>query len=145
MATYNPTFFYSLLTFLHFWIKNSLDCNIFLFPLRSKEAKHDRMKEQQNYWKITDNHKSVNLQYNTLGCLDDGTNELSTKRLMFQELFFFMISRKILCKNPFIFFSYFSIKIKSCALSLKNHKKNNAWDVRLLVKDLFVPSSSNPA
>ena len=107
MATYNPTFFYSLLTFLHFWIKNSLDCNIFLFPLRSKEAKHDRMKEQQNYWKITDNHKSVNLQYHTLGCLDDGTNELSTKRLMFQVLFFFMISCKILCKNPFNLFSYF--------------------------------------
>ena len=32
--------------------------------------------------------KSVNLQYNTLGRLDDGTNELSTKRLMFQVLFF---------------------------------------------------------
>ena len=27
--------------------------------------------------------KSVNLQYITLGCLDDGTNESSTKRLMF--------------------------------------------------------------
>ena len=37
------------------------------------------------YW----NMKSVNLQYNTLGCLDDGTNESSTKRLMFQVLFFF--------------------------------------------------------
>merc|ERR1712016_26656 len=33
--------------------------------------------------------KSVNLQYNTLGRLDDGTNESSTKRLMFQLLFFF--------------------------------------------------------
>ena len=32
--------------------------------------------------------KSVNLQYITLGCLDDGTNELSTKSLMFQVLFF---------------------------------------------------------
>ena len=36
--------------------------------------------------------KSVNLQYNTLGCLDNGTNELSTKRLIFQVFFFFMIS-----------------------------------------------------
>ena len=35
------------------------------------------------------NIKSVNLQYNTLGRLDDGTNESSTKRLMFQALFFF--------------------------------------------------------
>jgi hypothetical protein len=32
--------------------------------------------------------KSVNLQYNTLGCLDDGTKEMSTKSLMFQVLFF---------------------------------------------------------
>ena len=31
--------------------------------------------------------KSVNLQYITLGCLDDGTNELLTKSLMFQVLF----------------------------------------------------------
>ena len=28
--------------------------------------------------------KSVNLQYITLGCLDDGTNESWTKSLMFQ-------------------------------------------------------------
>ena len=32
--------------------------------------------------------KSVNLQYITLDCLDDGTNESSTKSLMFQVLFF---------------------------------------------------------
>ena len=53
--------------------------------------------------------KSVNLQYNyyTLGRLDDGTNESLTKRLMFQVSFFFMISCKILCKNPFNLFSYF--------------------------------------
>ena len=31
--------------------------------------------------------KSVNLQYSMLGCLDDGTNDLSTKSLMFQVLF----------------------------------------------------------
>ena len=74
--------------------------------------------------------KSVNLQYNTLGRLDDGTNESSTKRLMFQVLFFFMISCKILCKNPFNLFSYFfykitKIKIKSfeCPKSIKSIKK----------------------
>ena len=33
-------------------------------------------------------YKSVNLQYITLGCLDDGTNESSTKSLIFQVLFF---------------------------------------------------------
>ena len=32
--------------------------------------------------------KSVNLQNDTLGCLDDGTNESSTKSLIFQALFF---------------------------------------------------------
>ena len=32
--------------------------------------------------------KSVNLQYITLGCLDDGTNKSETKTLMFQVLFF---------------------------------------------------------
>ena len=36
-----------------------------------------------------DDQKSVNLQYITLACLDDGTNESSTKRMMFQVLFFF--------------------------------------------------------
>ena len=51
--------------------------------------------------------KSVNLQYNTLGRLDDGSIESSTKHLMFQVLFFFMISFKILCKNPLNLFSYF--------------------------------------
>ena len=53
--------------------------------------------------------KSVNLQYITLGCLDDGTNKSLTKCLMFQVLFFFMISCKILCKNPFNLFSYVSL------------------------------------
>ena len=35
--------------------------------------------------------KSVNLQYITLGCLDDETNESSTKGLMFQVLFSFIL------------------------------------------------------
>ena len=35
--------------------------------------------------------KSVNLQYITLGCLDDGTNESSTKSLIFQVLYFSML------------------------------------------------------
>ena len=56
--------------------------------------------------------KSVNLQYNTLGRLDHGTNESSTKRLIFQVSFFFMISCKILCKNRFNLFSYFFIKLQ---------------------------------
>ena len=34
----------------------------------------------------------------------NGTNESSPKRLMFQVFIFFIISCKILCKNPFLFF-----------------------------------------
>ena len=75
-------------------------------------------------------HKSVNLQYITLVCLDDGTNESLNERLMFQVSFFYMISCKILCKNPFNLFSHFfykitKIKIKSfeCPKSIKSWKK----------------------
>ena len=55
--------------------------------------------------------KSVNLHYNTLGRLDDGTNESLTKCLMFQVLFSFMISCKILCKNQNLL-SYFFIELQ---------------------------------
>ena len=54
----------------------------------------------------------LNLQYNTLVCLFAGTNESSTKRLMFQVLFFFMISCRILCKNTFNLFVYFFKKLQ---------------------------------
>ena len=40
--------------------------------------------ESLGVWEL----KSVNLWYITLGRLDDGTNESSTKCLMFQVLFF---------------------------------------------------------
>ena len=88
---------------------------------------------------------------NTLGCLDDGTNESSSKRLIFQIFFFSMISCKILCKNPFnLFFHFFyiitKIKIKSfeCTKSIKSIKIDNTWNIRLLVNDSFVPSSKQP-
>ena len=48
--------------------------------------------------------KSDNLQYNTLVRWFAGTNDSSTKCLMFQVLFFFTISFKILCKNCFVLF-----------------------------------------
>ena len=61
-----------------------------------------------------------------LGRWADGTNESSTKHLMFQVLFFFMISCRILCKNTFNLFVYFlkkntEIKVKSfeCPKSIK--------------------------
>ena len=52
--------------------------------------------------------KSVNLQYNTLGRLDVGTNESSTKRLMFQELFFFhdFLQNSFQKSFQFIFFFF---------------------------------------
>ena len=37
--------------------------------------------------------KSVNLQYITLGCLDNGTNELLTKSLIVQVSFFYTFYR----------------------------------------------------
>ena len=43
--------------------------------------------------------KSDNLQYNTLGCWVNGTNDSSTKRLMFQALFLFIISYRLRAKN----------------------------------------------
>ena len=60
--------------------------------------------------------KYDNLQYNTLGCWVAGT---IVKHLMFQVLFFYIISCKILCKTPFNLYFYFFIhnfiemKIKS--------------------------------
>ena len=72
--------------------------------------------------------KSVNLQYNMLGLLDDGKNESSTERLMFRVLFFFMISCKILCKNPIISYLFYKITKKNmksfeCPKSIKSIKK----------------------
>ena len=67
---------------------------------------------------------------------------------MFQVLFFSMISCKILCKNRFNLFSHFlynftKIEIKSfeCHKSMRNYKKDNAWNIRLLVNESFVPAN----
>ena len=68
------------------------------------------------FWPKTfmrDRHfKSDNLQYNMLGRWVDGTIVSSTKCLMFQVLFFFIISCKILYKNPFNLFSHFFTKLR---------------------------------
>ena len=71
--------------------------------------------------------KSVNVQYNTLGQWDDGPNESSTKRLMFQvHIIFFMSSCKTLGKILSIYFLLFhkitNMKIKSfeCPKSIKS-------------------------
>ena len=89
----------------------------------------------------------INLQYNMLGCLDDGTNESSTKRLVFQVLFFFMISCKILCLFAYFFNKITKVKIKSfeCPKSIKSVKNNDTWNIRLFVDNSFVPSSKQPS
>ena len=56
--------------------------------------------------------------------------------------FFFIISCKILCKNCFNLFSYNFTKIKIKSFegpkSIRNYKKNNAWNIRRLVDSSFV-------
>ena len=87
--------------------------------------------------------KSVNLQYNTLVCLADGTNHSSTKCLMFQEYFFFIKSQNIILKKNFTFFyKIMKMKIQSfeCPKSLRRYGKNT-WNVRCLVNKSFVPSA----
>ena len=59
-----------------------------------------------------------------LGRWDDGTNESLTKRLMFQVLFFFMISCKIRCKKPFNSFYYFFYKITKIKLTSFEYSKS---------------------
>ena len=74
--------------------------------------------------------KSVNLEYNTLVCWANGTKVLSTKRLMFQELFFFHKILQISLQKPFQFFFSFlykitKMKMKSfeCPKSIKSINK----------------------
>ena len=54
-------------------------------------------------WVLGQDVKSVNLQYNTPGCLDDRTNKSSTKSLMFQVLFFFILFIDLEHSKLFIF------------------------------------------
>ena len=72
--------------------------------------------------------KSDNLQYNWLVPWFPGTNNLSTKCLMFQALFFFTFTK---------------VKTKSfeCLKSMRNYKKDNTWNIRHLVEELFGPST----
>ena len=93
--------------------------------------------------------------YNIIRCYNiihwfAGTNDSSTKRLMFQVciIFFFIIFCKILGKNRFnLFFNFFykftKIKMKSFEWpkSMRNYKKNNPWNIRRLVDESFVPAN----
>ena len=99
---------------------------------------------------VKGNDKSVNLQYNTMGRLDDGTNESLIKRLMFQVLFFSWFLAKFFAKILSIYFLIFFYKIRKiksfeCPKSIKIIKRNNTWNVILLVDNSFVPSSKQPS
>jgi hypothetical protein len=84
--------------------------------------------------------KSFNLQYNTLRCWVDGPNDSSTKRLMFQVLFFlFLISYRLRALKALYF--YFCKVVKKIKKKLKGILKNNAWNIRRLVDKLFGPST----
>ena len=90
------------------------------------------------FWSVRGYLKSVNLEYNTLVCWDDGTNVSSTKHLMFQVFFFFIKSCKILCNKPLHFFFYKITKMKKkgseCRKSIRNYENkiigtSNAWSM----------------
>jgi hypothetical protein len=77
-------------------------------------------------------YKYDNLQYNTLARWVSGTNDLSPKRLMFQVFFF---------KNS----ANFKIKSFECPQPIRSYEKKNAWNIRHLVDELFVPSTLRPS
>ena len=96
---------------------------------------------------------SDNLLYNTLGCWVTGTTNSLIKRLMFQvgTTFFHNLLQNSLHKSfqfIFLFFSNFTkIKIKNfeCPKSIRNYEKNNPWNIRPLVDELFIPATQQPS
>ena len=79
---------------------------------------------------------SIEIRQSTIwyaGMWANGTNDSSTKCLMFQVLYFFFIkSCEILCKNPFNLFSNFfhkitKMKIMSFECPIRNCEKKNTW------------------
>ena len=71
--------------------------------------------------------KSDNLQYDMLGRWVAGTNDSSTMRQKLQVCVFFIISYKIICKNYFYLFSYYSrishqTKYQFCFQKKAHHK-----------------------
>ena len=67
--------------------------------------------------------KSDNLQYNTLARWVDGKNDSSTKLLMFQALFFFIISYRLRALKTFYFY-YKKVKKLIETIFEKNFARN---------------------
>ena len=84
-----------------------------------------------------------------------GTNDSSTKCLMFQVSFFFTFSCKIHWKNNFnLLFCFLWIYkyrnksfdcLRSIRIFIRNYEKNNAWNNRRLVDDKFVQWTQRPS
>ena len=69
--------------------------------------------------------KSLNLQYDTLGCLEDGANKLSTKSPMFHVLFFLTFYKLRALKT--LYFCNFINKMRKKIemISAKNFARNH--------------------
>ena len=99
-------------------------------------------------------HQSLEIRQSTIyyamGCLDDGTNESSTKSLMFQVFIFYTFYRLRALKTLYFYFCNF-IKNKKinwkdfCKEFCKKSWKKKYWNIRSLVDDSFVPSSKQPS
>ena len=104
-----PTFFKSLYQFpdkqvICWWQPNLVETReVKVFVLKTAQKTFRVTEASKHYLIIWLNLKSVNLQYNTLGCWFVWTNEPATKRLMFQAIFFFIISYRLRVLKLFIF------------------------------------------
>ena len=99
LSFYLSFFLPSFLSFLQTKVFRTWQC----FPSSGCMAKYDEILSEEAFL------KSVNLQYIKLGCLDDGTNESSTKSLMFQVLF---LSLFLILKTLYFHFFLTYEKIK---------------------------------
>ena len=83
-------------------------------------------------------YKSVNLQYITLGCLDNGTNQSSSKSLMFQVLVFHTFYRlRVLKTLYFYFFNFIENKKKIERSFAKNFARNLGKKIILGTSDTW--------
>ena len=93
-------------------------------------------KEKVNSYKVpiylSEIRQSTIHTCNTLVRWDAGTKDSSTKRLMFQALFFFIISYRLGALKTLYFWKGFCKKL---------WKNNNTWNIRHLVDESFVPAS----
>jgi hypothetical protein len=88
---------------------------------------------------------SDNLQYIMLVCWVPRTNTHPPSVWCSKYYFFFTISCKILCKTDFNLFFYDKIKSFECPKSIRNYEKNNAWNIRRLVDESFLPGNQGPS